>query len=375
MGLIKEKFVRGRALGHALALIGVLALGITGCGKNADDGGASERNGNSAVENSAADRNSSGADDETGKDDAADSGTTDWEKHITEETIRLPGVEGEYSLLFLTDTHVIIRDENASDAAAENEAARYPGFVNEEGVSSAEQFPEWIRYANEIKVDAVLLGGDIIDTPSDANLQWLKEQLAQLDMPYLYVNGNHDWTYPWEYMTEAGRKAYLPLLEPFMNGNTAIQKLDFGEFAVVGIDDSSNQVDSAALLEYEKILEENRQGALHRVESRWAENRPVIVMAHVPFITQSVLTKAKEAWDNPVVIGAGNYGGIYPNEDSERFMALTTAEDSPVELVLAGHVHFYDRDVIEGEKDVLQLVGGAGFRGEAILIHIIGSTK
>ena len=44
----------------------------------------------------------------------------------------------------------------------------------------------------------------------------------------------------------------------------------------------------------------------------------------------------------------------------------------PVELVLAGHVHFYDRDVIEGEKQVLQLVGGAGFRGEAILIHITG---
>jgi len=373
MGLIKEKFVRGRALGHALALTGVLALGITGCGKNADGSGASERNGNSTVENGAAERNSSRAEDETGKDDAADSGTadsgtTDWEKHISEETIRLPGVEGEYSLLFLTDTHVIIRDENASEEAAENEAARYPGFVNEEGVSSAEQFPEWIRYANETKVDAVLLGGDIIDTPSDANLQWLKEQLAQLDMPYLYVNGNHDWTYPWEYMTEAGREAYLPLLEPFMNGNAAIQKLDFGEFTVVGIDDSSDQVDSAVLPEYEKILEENRRLALQR-----AEIRPVIVVAHVPFITQSVLTKAREAWDHPVVIGAGNYGGIYPNEDSEQFMALTTAEDSPVELVLAGHVHFYDRDVIEGEKDVLQLVGGAGFRGEAILIHIIGS--
>lgn len=368
MGLIKDKFVRGRALGHALALTGVLVLGIIGCGKNIGDSGTSESNGNSVVANSAADRNSSRADDETGKEDAADSGTTDWEKHISEETIRLPGVEGEYSLLFLTDTHVIIRDENASEEAAENEAARYPGFVNEEGVSSAEQFPEWIRYANETKVDVVLLGGDIIDTPSDANLQWLKEQLAQLDMPYLYVNGNHDWTYPWEYMTEAGREAYLPLLEPFMNGNTAIQKLDFGEFTVVGIDDSSDQVDSAALPEYEKILEENRRLALHR-----AEIRPVIVVAHVPFITQSVLTKAREAWDHPVVIGAGNYGGIYPSEDSEQFMALTTAEDSPVELILAGHVHFYDRDVIEGEKDVLQLVGGAGFRGEAILIHIIGS--
>ena len=257
----------------------------------------------------------------------------------------------------MTDTHAIVQSQGASEQEAANEEARYPTFFNEEGVPSAEQFPEWVRYANENGVDAVLLGGDIIDTPSEANLRWLEEQLGRLDMPYLYVNGNHDWTYPWEYMTEAGKAAYLPLLEPFMQDDTAIHTLDFGEFTVVGIDDSPGQVDGGVFPAYEEILE---------------EGRPVIVLAHVPFMTQSVLGKAREAWSSPVVIGAGNYGGIYPNEDSERFVSLTTAASSPVELVLAGHVHFYDRDVIEGERQVLQLVGGAGFRGEAILIHVTG---
>ncbi|MCI8694529.1 MAG: hypothetical protein HFH91_17830 [Lachnospiraceae bacterium] len=281
----------------------------------------------------------------------------DWEKHIREETLCLEGLEKEYTLLFLTDTHVIVRQEDAPPQEAENEASRYPEFQNEEGVPSEEQFQEWIRYANEMQVDAVLLGGDIIDTPSEANLKWLEEQLSGLNMPYLYVNGNHDWTYPWEYMTETGRETYLPLLAPFMQDNTAIHSLDFGEFTVVGIDDSTNQVDGEALAGYESIL---------------GQGRPVIVLAHVPFMTQSVLGRAREAWSSPVVIGAGNYGGIYPDGNSERFVALTTAADSPVELVLAGHVHFYDRDVIDGEKQVLQLVGGAGFQGEAILIHITG---
>ncbi len=281
----------------------------------------------------------------------------DWEKHIREETLCLEGLEKEYTLLFLTDTHVIVRQEDAPPQEAENEASRYPEFQNEEGVPSEEQFQEWIRYANEMQVDAVLLGGDIIDTPSEANLKWLEEQLSGLNMPYLYVNGNHDWTYPWEYMTEAGRETYLPRLAPFMQDNTAIHSLDFEEFTVVGIDDSTNQVDGDALTVYESIL---------------GQGRPVIVLAHVPFMTQSVLGRAREAWSSPVVIGAGNYGGIYPDGNSERFVALTTAADSPVELVLAGHVHFYDRDVIDGEKQVLQLVGGAGFQGEAILIHITG---
>ncbi|WP_300566482.1 metallophosphoesterase [uncultured Acetatifactor sp.] len=317
-----------RAIGHAFAVICLLGLAaLTGCG-NAGEGGQKEGTGGGA-----------------------------WEKHITEETVQLKGIEGEYTLLFLTDTHAIVQSQGASEQEAANEEARYPTFFNEEGVPSAEQFPEWIRYANENGVDAVLLGGDIIDTPSEANLRWLEEQLGQLDMPYLYVNGNHDWTYPWEYMTEAGKEAYLPLLEPFMQDNTVIHSLDFGEFTVVGIDDSPGQVEVGVFPAYEEIL---------------AEGRPVIVLAHVPFMTQSVLGKAREAWSSPVVIGAGNYGGIYPNEDSERFVSRTTAASSPVELVLAGHVHFYDRDVIEGEKQVLQLVGGAGFRGEAILIHITG---
>lgn len=331
----RKDILQGRAKGHALAVIAAIVLPVvamSGCG----DAG------------------------EGGRKDGQEEGTEArgaWEKHITEETVRLKGLTGEYTLLFLTDTHAIVRSQEASEQEAANEEARYPTFFNEEGVPSAEQFPEWIRYANENQVDAVLLGGDIIDTPSQANVQWLADQLGALDMPYLYVNGNHDWTYPWEYMTEAGKESYLPLLEPLMNGNTSIQTLDFGEFAIVGIDDSPGQVDGGVFPAYEEIL---------------AEGRPVIVLAHVPFMTQSVLEKAKEAWSSPVVIGAGNYGGIYPNEESEKFVSLTTGADSPVELVLAGHVHFYDRDVIEGERQVPQLVGGAGFRGEAILIHITG---
>ena len=175
MDLIKEKSVRGRALWHAFAIITVLAVGMAGCGETAARDSALEEDGSMAEfgvgDGSVAESGvGDGSVAEAGTGNGADTGDRNWEKHITEETVRLPGVEGEYSLLFLTDTHVIIRDENASEAAVENEAARYPRFVNEEGVFSAEQFPEWIRYANETKVDAVLLGGDIIDTPSGANL-------------------------------------------------------------------------------------------------------------------------------------------------------------------------------------------------------------
>lgn len=281
----------------------------------------------------------------------------DWQMNMIEETILLEGLEKEYDLLFVTDAHVVVRDEYADQSVTKHDEERYPMFVNGGGVDSQTQFEAYIRYANEQGVDGVLFGGDIIDSPSDAKLDWLAEQMSLLEMPYLYVPGNHDWTYPWEYMTEEGRRNYLALLEPFTQGNTEINALDFGEFMVVGVNDSANQVSEAAFPEFDRLYE---------------MGKPMIVMTHVPFLTQSVLGRAREVWSSPTVIGGGNYGGIYPDEYSERLVELITAADSPVELVLAGHVHFYDKDVIDGPKDVLQLVGAAGYEGNVMLLHIRG---
>lgn len=280
------------------------------------------------------------------------------EINILEETVFLESVQKEYELLFITDTHVVVRDKHEEETVAAYAEERYPQFQNGEGIDSKTQFEAYIRYANEREADGVLFGGDIIDSPSDANLAWLAEQLELLQMPYLYTPGNHDWTYPWEYMTDEGRQTYLPLFEPFTKGNTEINSLDFGDFLAVGINDSTNQVSDDVFTEFERL---------------YAQDKPMLVMTHVPFLTQSVLGHAKEVWSNPVVIGGGNYGGIWPNESSSRFVNMLTATESPVGLVLTGHVHFYDRDVIEGEKDVLQLVGAAGYEGSVMLLHIRGA--
>lgn len=279
----------------------------------------------------------------------------EWKQLIVEEEIEIEGISGQYELLFLTDTHIIVMDEADVDRIEDNARSRLSLFRNREGISSAGQFDEWIKFANNEELDGLLLGGDIIDYPSRANITYLEGQLEKLTMPYLYALGNHDWTYPWEYMTEWGEDTYLPLLEPYMKGESAIHTQDFGEFLVVAVDNSGNQINEEVLPVYEEVLK---------------EGKPVIVMAHVPFLTQSVLTKAKKAWTQPVVIGGGNYGGIYPDETSQKFIDMTTAADSPVALVLAGHVHFYDKDYMEGEKKVLQIVGDAGYGGNAVLLHI-----
>lgn len=282
------------------------------------------------------------------------------ENVLTEESLVIEGLKEEYTILFLTDTHLIVMSEDDEECVATNASERYPMFFDAQGVSSAEQFPVWMDYAVEKQLDAVLFGGDIIDYPSEANLKYLQSNLEQLNMPYLYTLGNHDWTYLWEYMTDFGREEYLPLMKPFVGENTAIQSLDMGEFIIVSVDNSEGQINEEALEEYHAIL---------------SQGKPVIVMLHVPLLTQSVLTKAKENWSTPVVIGGGNYGGIYPNDATETFMKETTAEDSPVVAILSGHVHFYDKDFVVGEKSIVQIVGDGGFKGKGILLHISGNEE
>lgn len=282
------------------------------------------------------------------------------EENVAEETIVVEGLSQDYDLLFLTDTHMVVGSSEDTEQIAANGAVRAPQFVDDTGVNSSVQFPAWITYAKEQQVDAVLFGGDIIDYPSTGNLEYLQENLDTLTMPYIYTLGNHDWTYPWEYMTDKGEEEYLPLLEPMMQGNTAIQRLDVGELTIVAVDNSSNQVNPRVLEAYEAIL---------------AEGRPTIVLVHVPFVTPSLLERAVVEWSSPVVIGSGNAGGIYENEETTAFMKMTTAEDSPVVAVLAGHVHFYNKDYMNGEKEVLQLVGDAGFKRQGMIIHVSNQYK
>lgn len=282
------------------------------------------------------------------------------EDNVNSYTIEIPGVEKEYEFLYLTDTHIIVPDEKAEKQILDYSRERLNNFTSQNDFNTGIRFTDWIDYANTSDFDGLLLGGDIIDSPSASNLSYLDSSLAKLHIPYVYTIGNHDWTYPWEYMTEQGKKEYLPLLSLYMEDNPVIHTKEYEDFTIVAIDNSSNQINPAALEEYKNIL---------------AKEKPVILMLHVPLYTESVLAESKEVWQNPVILGGGIHGGIYPDAVSTEFLHLTTAKDSPVAAVLAGHVHFADKDTITGEKTIPQIVGDAGFKGKGTRIRIVPANK
>lgn len=280
---------------------------------------------------------------------------------VEEQTIVISGLEGTYRYLFLSDTHIITLNGEETQQQLDNALPRRDTlFLDAQGRKPGETFPVWMAYANEQKVDAVLLGGDIIDFPSRSNLDFLEKNLGRLEMPVLYVPGNHDWTYPWEYMTEKGKNEYLTALEPFMRGTPAAQVLENEELILLGVDDSSNQIDPAALETVKKALQ---------------KGKPVIILQHVPFAAEKLVREAAQVWKNPVALGKGAAGGIYPNEASQEYMKLVLGNAGPVKAVLAGHIHMRETDVVAENSGIVQYTAAPGYLGQGILLTVTGEAQ
>ena len=214
-----------------------------------------------------------------------------------EKEVSIAGIERDYEIWFMADSHITLVNEDEPAEVKEYAAQRAPGFVNEMGVSSDLIFSQFIDEANKQKPDMVLFGGDIIDFPSDANVAFLQSELDRLEVPYVFAMGNHDWTFPWEYMTPEGSEKYRPMLENYMYGNvtdeeensltdqvltvmgnTYLTKIELNDMIFLSIDDSSNQV----------ALE-----ALAGIEEAYDTGKPIILIQHVPFSTENLIAKAK----------------------------------------------------------------------------------
>ena len=273
--------------------------------------------------------------------------------HVEEVTI--PGVEGEYEFLFLTDLHLAVKTREDLGPLGDADT-RIAGFTNLQGTISAKQLPQWISYANQEQVDAVLMGGDMIDYYSDANAAYLKEQMDRLTMPYLFTLGNHDLFSPWEEAVPAESALY----ELFLEGNPAFQILEYEDFVICSIDNESYQVNEASLDAMKEWLREH-------------PDKPMILLAHVPFYTEQI-EGLKEAsisvWGQPLIIGEGT-GDL--TAATREFMELVFGEKSPVVAVFTGDNHFYYKGNLT--DSITQWVIDPAFAGNGTIIRVRGNEE
>lgn len=251
------------------------------------------------------------------------------------------------------DSHALkVTPETETSQIVEYFTPREQGFVSETGIKSEEMLNKWMEAANSAGVDGVLLGGDIIDSPTDNNLSLLQTALGTLTIPYLYTLGNHDWTFPWAYCNDVAKANYLPKFSAyFRNENPDFQVQDFDGFAIVALNNSSDQFTLEAAESFSNYLK--------------TVGKPVIVMMHVPIHGENIQKTCEASWKRDISIGGIE---ITADDNSQKVIDLIEAKDSPVVAVLSGHIHALAQD--ELVKDTFETTTDAAYTGKGILLTI-----
>lgn len=277
--------------------------------------------------------------------------------HITNETLDVEGLDREFNIFFLADSHISLCDER--DASLKLKAAQRSGMFKTDGIEAWDRFDALIKEASGDTNDIAIFGGDIIDSAMYASIDHIKEQMNSLPFPYLYNMGNHDFEYGDEYFSPVAYEEYLPRLES-IHGNKPYQIKEYDDLIIFVADDDNSQIDAPILEAYKEVAK---------------KDKPVVLVVHVPIepVTgdDSLTEKCKEVWGpspdgkSRVTMGVN---GCYPNDITSEFLNLVLSDESPVVMVLAGHIHFYSKDMLNDR--IVQIVTGAAFEGDALRITL-----
>ncbi len=277
---------------------------------------------------------------------------------VHEEYVAVPGLQEEVTLVFLADTHVSLCDERDPELL-EKAAARYEGFRNAEGEGADVSFQTLMEYAAKEEPELLILGGDIVDSAMWASIDFVKEALEETDVPWIYEMGNHDFEYGTEYFSDRAYTEYLSRFSQISNTHEGCQITEYDDFVIFAVDDKNSQVGKEAV---------------RRMKELAKQDKPVILVTHVPIQPlgdDALLEETKQVW-NPSEDGHSRVlmgpDACVPNETTQEFLDLVLDEESPVVLVLAGHIHFYHKDQLT--EDILQVVTGAGFETELVKVTL-----
>ena len=277
-------------------------------------------------------------------------------------TVTIPGLSKEYTLLQVTDLHssaYSTEESKKMDAARRSYIAGRRNSFTDGFMFSEERMPYMFGYADEINADLLMLTGDIIDFPSELNISLMAENIAALKTPALYSLGNHDWCYADDYLSAGAAAEFIPKLNALSAGEPAndpyVKYVDFGEFMVVQVDNSTDSVTESTV---DKFLELCKLG------------KPIILMLHVPLHVDSMVADCTKVWGKDLGMG-GDTGVCAWSPDVQRFYAAVAEdENSPVVAVFAGHVHFNHEDALP--NGVMQYVTSTAYTGECRVITVKG---
>ena len=288
-------------------------------------------------------------------------------------TIRVEGLDEPVGILHFSDSHLgLIDQRDGQQVAACGELRdRFNGMGKDRQgrpVPTDRAFSEVISRASSSKIDLLALTGDMISFPSQANIEYVRDQIAQADKRVLYAGGNHEWHWPGLDYGSVVRAKYWPLLEPLHKGQPAQSATQIKGLCFLAIDNSDYQITDSQL----GFTRENLCLGL-----------PTVLLMHLPISVPTLRAATIEKWAAPILLGdaehrnpaSGKCWGPRLNPPMTvasfgRVMAfiklLAGAEN--LLAILCGHVHFAHADPIS--PWAMQYVAPPGYEARYRVVEV-----
>lgn len=283
------------------------------------------------------------------KDTSADGGLT-----LKEETveIKIPQAGREYTFVMIADLHIIAGEGQVKEEKLEEVKNRRGLFVNADGIPSESQWELLPKIAGSYGPDAVLLGGDMVDFASDENLDSLKKGLELFDTDVMSVRADHDYASWYTTLEDSYIRDRYQEIDPCEE----VSVMEMDGFLVVGVDNTTSQISDEALAKLKEVF---------------AKGEPIVLLTHVPvnsLVDDSLRAQSEAAWgERNLTWGEGCY--YEPDSNTQEFLDMIYAEDTPVVEILCGHLHLtWDGPVTE---QVHQHVFSAAYEGNIGIVKIV----
>lgn len=273
---------------------------------------------------------------------------------LTETTIALPGLDRPYTLLHISDLHLMEADERSTEeerAEAEKENQHWEkGALDFAEIFGDSTDPvhqpgqkgileRFLNLTAELKPDALIMTGDTMEYYSESNERYLRGKMAACPVPYMMVRGNHELD-------------DHPLWKELCGPSDEVRTLQVGNLKLIGLDDASHEVSGSAL----KALQAKTECAV--------QNGQVPVLCyHVPVWTEADADLWKKLGEYFTVDPAVSKGSTLD------FIHWLKDPECPIRLTLCGHIH--GRSETHLSPQTLQLTASSAMLGSGNLIHLV----
>lgn len=260
-------------------------------------------------------------------------------KHSVYETsIQIQGLEKEVTILQISDNH--LWELNEEDKQRVESKMALEDLNNRWSLRhTTKRFQSSMQIAKEIDADFVALTGDIFSFPSQKNLEILREQISQLECPYFFTLGNHDWHFSGiEAWNDQTRERNYPLFHEFTGGDPSFQTVDLDGIQMIGIDNSNSQVTPEQLVRFKE--------ALHG-------GRTCVLFLHIPLYLPSLAADVMHRWKHPLMMNAPGWDKDVLKEKNMReadpstkefYRLVTEVNSEQIAAIFCGHLHFHHTD-------------------------------